>query len=178
MPPPPPLPDLGLGADRAEMLRARLDRWWPDLHAGLVELYGADRALRTGTELVTLAARAFARRPDRLHRRDLERMLRPDWFQDPAMVGYAAYTERFADDLRGVSNHLSYLEELGVSYLHLMPLLEPREGDNDGGYAVVDYRSVRPDLGHDGRPRRARRRRCATAGISLVPRPRAQPRGP
>ncbi len=147
MPPPPPLPDLGLGADRAEMLRARLDRWWPDLHAGLVELYGADRALRTGTELVTLAARAFARRPDRLHRRDLERMLRPDWLQDPAMVGYAAYTERFADDLRGVSNHLSYLEELGVRYLHLMPLLETREGDNDGGYAVVDYRSVRPDLG-------------------------------
>ena len=28
-----------------------------------------------------------------------------------------------------------------------MPLLRPREGDNDGGYAVADYRSVRPDLG-------------------------------
>ena len=28
-----------------------------------------------------------------------------------------------------------------------MPLLRPREGDNDGGYAVADYRAVRPDLG-------------------------------
>ena len=28
-----------------------------------------------------------------------------------------------------------------------MPLLQPREGDNDGGYAVADYRSVRRDLG-------------------------------
>ena len=28
-----------------------------------------------------------------------------------------------------------------------MPLLQPREGDNDGGYAVQDYRAVRPDLG-------------------------------
>ena len=28
-----------------------------------------------------------------------------------------------------------------------MPLLRPRDGDNDGGYAVADYRAVRPDLG-------------------------------
>ncbi len=50
-------------------------------------------------------------------------------------------------DLKGVAKHLDHLEELGVTYLHLMPLLEPREGDNDGGYAVQDYRAVRPDLG-------------------------------
>ena len=34
-----------------------------------------------------------------------------------------------------------------MSYLHFMPLLTPRPGDSDGGYAVADYRSVRPDLG-------------------------------
>ena len=34
-----------------------------------------------------------------------------------------------------------------MRYLHLMPLLRPRDGDNDGGYAVADYRAVRPDLG-------------------------------
>jgi hypothetical protein len=28
-----------------------------------------------------------------------------------------------------------------------MPLLKPREGENDGGYAVADFRAVRPDLG-------------------------------
>ena len=42
---------------------------------------------------------------------------------------------------------MDYLRDLGVSYLHLMPLLQPREGDNDGGYAVQDYRTVRADLG-------------------------------
>jgi amylosucrase len=42
---------------------------------------------------------------------------------------------------------LPYLRELGVTYLHLMPFLLPRPGDNDGGYAVADYRTVRPDLG-------------------------------
>jgi hypothetical protein len=63
------------------------------------------------------------------------------------MFGYACYTERFAGDLAGIADHLDYLGELGVTYLHLMPLLQPRDGDNDGGYAVQDYRSVRADLG-------------------------------
>ena len=65
----------------------------------------------------------------------------------PSRIGYAGYTERFAGDLRGVEKRIPYLRELGVSYLHLMPLLTPRPGDSDGGYAVADYRSVRPDLG-------------------------------
>ena len=63
------------------------------------------------------------------------------------MLGYAAYTERFAGDLAAVAGRLPYLQELGVTYLHLMPLLQARDGDSDGGYAVADYRSVRPDLG-------------------------------
>ena len=42
---------------------------------------------------------------------------------------------------------LPYLRELGVSYLHLMPLLKMRPEPNDGGYAVVDYGAVEPSLG-------------------------------
>ncbi len=63
------------------------------------------------------------------------------------MVGYACYADRFAGTLEGVRAHIDYLRELGVTYLHLMPVLQPREGDNDGGYAVADYRAVRSDLG-------------------------------
>lgn len=129
------------------MFRARLDRWWPDLVSGLDTLYGAARAPMIGARLVELAESASAARAPALHARDLARMLDPHWLQDPAMIGYAAYTERFAGDLRGVIDEIPYLRELGVRYLHLMPVLQPREGDNDGGYAVADYRSVRPDLG-------------------------------
>ena len=48
-----------------------------------------------------------------------------------------------------------------------MPLLQPREGDSDGGYAVADYRRVRSDLGtmDDLRQLAADLRR---GGISLV----------
>ena len=73
--------------------------------------------------------------------------LRPDWFQSADAVGYVAYADLFAGDLQGIRAHIDYLTGLGITYLHLMPLLTPRPGANDGGYAVMDYRSVRPDLG-------------------------------
>jgi len=63
------------------------------------------------------------------------------------MIGYVAYADRFAGDLAGVGEHIDYLTGLGVKYLHIMPFLQPRDGANDGGYAVADYRKVRSDLG-------------------------------
>ena len=39
------------------------------------------------------------------------------------MLGYACYTERFADSLASLPARLDYLQDLGVTYLHLMPLL-------------------------------------------------------
>ncbi|WP_254185770.1 alpha-amylase family protein [Nocardioides panacis] len=82
------------------------------------------------------------------------------------MVGYAAYADRFAGTLAGVAERASYLTDLGVGYLHLMPLLTPRPAPNDGGYAVQDFRSVRPDLGTLD-DLRALTRRLRGDGISL-----------
>ena len=138
----------GLSADRRETFALRLDRFWSDLHDAVSEIHPDPAAATALLErLVVLAAEAYAVRPDDLHRLDLQRLLQPDWLQQPRMFGYACYTERFAGDLAGIAKHLDHLEDLGVTYLHLMPLLQPRAGDNDGGYAVQDYRSVRADLG-------------------------------
>ncbi len=134
-----------LPALRQETFEARLERWLPDLRAALEPLY--DDAADVLDRLVAIAATAYAAREDELHRLDLRRSLEPDWFQQPGMVGYAAYAERFAGTLAGVAERASYLTDLGVGYLHLMPLLTPRPAPNDGGYAVADFRSVRPDLG-------------------------------
>jgi len=130
---------------RRETFELRLERWLPDLRAALEPLY-VDHA-DVLDRLVTLAASAYAARDDDLHRLDQRRTLEPDWFQRPGMVGYAAYADRFADTLAGVAERASYLTELGVGYLHLMPLLTPRPTPSDGGYAVMDFRSVRSDLG-------------------------------
>ena len=157
----------GLPAHRRELFGLRLDRWWADLHDGLRAAYPPGVAEALALRMIRLAAAGYADRDDELSRLDQVRTLQPDWFQSPAMLGYAAYTERFAGDLEGVRERIGYLRELGVTYLHLMPLLLPRPGDNDGGYAVADYRTVRPDLGSmdDLRELAAELR---AAGISLV----------
>ena len=57
------------------------------------------------------------------------------------------YGNAFAGTLNGVREKLDYIEDCGVNYLHLMPLLESPEGRSDGGYAVSDFRRVQPELG-------------------------------
>ncbi|HST49138.1 alpha-amylase family protein [Jatrophihabitans sp.] len=150
----------------SELFLLRLRRWWPDLHDGLAAAYGP-RAEETAVRLLRLAAAAYADREPDLKRLDLVRSLEPDWFQQPAMTGYAAYAERFAGTLAGVAERVGYLAELGIRYLHLMPLLRPRDGDSDGGYAVADYRDVRADLGTVD-DLRALARTLRESGISLV----------
>jgi amylosucrase len=128
-------------------LLARYDRWARDLWDGLAAVYDAAAVLPA---VVDVIAGVHAQRSESLRQRDRERILRPDWFQGADAVGYVAYADLFAGDLQGIRRHIDYLRDLGVTYLHLMPLLTPRPGANDGGYAVMDYRSVRSDLGTMG----------------------------
>lgn len=137
----------GLPEHRRELFALRLDRWWGDLHDGLVAVYPGRDADALALRVVNLAAAAHRDRAPDLLRLDVVRTLEPDWLQSPGVLGYAAYADRFAGDLAGVAGRIDYLRELGVTYLHLMPVLLPREGEDDGGYAVADYRRVRPDLG-------------------------------
>ena len=97
--------------------------------------------------LLDIARAAYDARPDELHDLDERRLAEPDWFQRSHALGYAAYADRFGGTLEGVGEHVGHLTGLGVTYLHLMPLLTPRPDPNDGGYAVADYRTVRSDLG-------------------------------
>jgi amylosucrase len=124
----------------------RLQRYWPDLLTGLTGAY-PDHAPEMANRLVEIAAQNFQQRPADLRLLDLRRHADPQWYQHQQMLGYATYPDLFAGDLKGVADRVDYLAELGVTYLHLMPLLKPRPGQNDGGYAVMDYRAVRSDLG-------------------------------
>ncbi len=131
-----------------DLFELRLERWLPDLCEGLTLPYGEGPELEEVLDrLLSIMCARYSRRPEELKRLDLERQLRSDWFQDQRMIGYVCYTDRFAGSLKGVVEQLEYLSELGVTYLHLMPLLRPRQGENDGGYAVSDFRAVDPRLG-------------------------------
>lgn len=126
----------------------RLSRHWPELFARLYSLYGERFDFHYHVEaMLTSAADALIRRDDSLCALDRSRELRPDWFQSEKVVGGALYVDLFSDNLGNLCNNISYFKELGITYLHLMPLFEARDGNNDGGYAVSDYRAVDPRLG-------------------------------
>jgi amylosucrase len=123
----------------------RVERWRHDLVGSLERLY--DDPVDVAQRLLAIARNAYDARPDELHDLDQRRLDEPDWFQRSSALGYAAYVDRFGATLKGVAEHLDHLSGLGVTYLHLMPLLTPRPAPNDGGYAVADYTTVREDLG-------------------------------
>jgi amylosucrase len=154
----------GLGSDRADLdLLDRFDRYAVDLVAGL-SVYEVEPIL---LKLIDLIIANHKKRDVKLRQRDRERVLNPDWFQRPETVGYACYLDLFSQNLSGLSKRIPYLQNLGASYLHLMPILEPREGANDGGYAVKDYRSLRKDLG-TMKQLRSTAEKLHEAGISLT----------
>jgi amylosucrase len=131
-----------------EMFELRLARSAPDLFPMLEALYGARPdypAFRD--KLVKALRKGWNARPADLKRLDLTRDLEPDWFQRPDMAGYVFYIDRFNGSLKGVLEKLDYLQDLGVTYVHLMPCLKPRPGDSDGGYSVMDYRQINPAFG-------------------------------
>ena len=131
-----------------DVFATRLERWFTELRDPLVRVFGDDERFPAAfAALLDAIGRAAATRDPELRVLDHEREITPDWLHREQAVGYVTYVDRFAGTLRGVRDRLPYLRELGVTYLHLMPLLRARPEPNDGGYAVADYREVEPALG-------------------------------
>ncbi|WP_458070805.1 alpha-amylase family glycosyl hydrolase [Rhodanobacter sp. BL-MT-08] len=91
--------------------------------------------------------RLTAARPASLVELDRRRVQQPEWFLAQHMVGYSAYVDRFGGTLAGVGERIEHLRALGVDYLHLLPFLQARQGDSDGGFAVSSFEDVEPSLG-------------------------------
>ena len=70
-----------------------------------------------------------------------------DWINDQNTVGMVLYVDLFAGTLKELINKIPYFKELGVNYIHLMPLFDCPKKENDGGYAISSYRKVQPALG-------------------------------
>ncbi len=156
------------GDAEVEVFRRRFEDHFHDLAA----VFGAVYATRDDwqeqlTELVVESARSFAERPPELVALDDAREADAEWFQSTAMLGGVLYVDRYADDLEGVRQRIPYFTELGLTYLHLMPVFRSPEGNSDGGYAISSYREVASTLGTmDELGRLAAELRAA--GISLV----------
>lgn len=132
----------------AASFHARLRAEWPGLFTLLHRLYGTHYDFYYHLqEMVEAMLESWNERNAELRDLDTLRLARPEWYQSEQMLGAAAYVDLFAGDLAGLRQRIPYLKEWGVTYLHLMPLFAAPPGDNDGGYAVSDYRTVDPKHG-------------------------------
>lgn len=131
-----------------QTFQQRLQRHFPRLFHLLKSLYGQQYDFYYHLEeLLVSLLQSWLERPAALKAQDARREEEPDWFLSNQMVGGVCYLDLFADDLAGIRRAIPYFKELGLTYLHLMPLFRSPQGENDGGYAISSYREVDPRLG-------------------------------
>ena len=129
----------------APEFRARFERHEEELRWLFMELYHNDE--QAYEYFADMLCRAYEQRSEALRAIDNAKLSDPDWYKGNKLVGMLMYVDCFAGNLQGVREKLDYIQECGVNYLHLMPLLESPVGRSDGGYAVSDFRKVQPSLG-------------------------------
>jgi maltose alpha-D-glucosyltransferase/alpha-amylase len=72
--------------------------------------------------------------------------LENEWYRDVTV--YSLYVDLFNQDFQGLTQKLDYLQELGVSCLWLLPILDSPM--RDAGFDIKDYRQIRPELTGEG----------------------------
>jgi amylosucrase len=97
--------------------------------------------------LVNTMAQQYIRRAPQLKESDLIREKDHDWFLSQKWVGMALYCEGFYKDLKSMQSKLHFLQELGINMIHIMPICDCPEVENDGGYAVRDFRKIDESYG-------------------------------
>jgi glycosidase len=151
-----------------ETFFARLGQHFPVLFRLYYSLYSSRYDFFFHLEdLLNSLACAWFERPADLRALDAAREHDPLWFQSNQVVGGVCYVDLFAGDLEGLRSKIPYFQELGLTYLHLMPFFKVPEGESDGGYAVSSYREVHPPLG-TMEQLSTLARELRAAGISLV----------
>ncbi len=65
-----------------------------------------------------------------------------DWYKD--IVIYSLYVDLFNKNLKGLTKRLDYLQDLGITCIWLLPILESPM--KDAGFDISDYTKIRAEL--------------------------------
>lgn len=112
-------------------------------------IYGHDAEADKQYEmLINTLVDGHQQRANDLRERDEVKIENGIWFVSNEITGMSLYVDRFCGKLKELPEKINYFEQLGVNFLHLMPLFESPEGESDGGYAVSNFREVDPRFGN------------------------------
>ncbi len=93
-------------------------------------------------EFLNIVNEMYLKRSNELKNMDKERDGDCTWYMTNNMVGMMLYVDLFNKNLKGLKEKIEYLKNLGITYVHLMPLLKMPKDNNDGGYAVSSYTNI------------------------------------
>ncbi len=96
-------------------------------------------------QLINTIIDTYLSRAKQLKHRDDTKL--KDWFLSNRLAGMSLYVDRFCGTLKNLPSKFSYLQNLGINTLHLMPVFESPATESDGGYAVSDFRKVEVRFG-------------------------------
>ena len=131
-----------------DMFLSRLELNFHNLFSLLFELYQTrDDFFYHLEELCLSLWAAYKKRPAYLKKHDRNREKKPTWYQSADSIAAVCYLDRYAGTIEKFNSKIPYLEELSINILHLMPLFETPESENDGGYAISNYRKTNPEIG-------------------------------
>jgi amylosucrase len=126
----------------------RSQAWREGVAEALTTLYGERRVSVLLDRFEDLVARNRGARPAHLLRRDAA--LPRDWYRDSTNAVYVLYADRFCPEaprgrkLAALRDELPYFQELGMTILHVLPILA---STGDDGFAVRDYRQIDEAIG-------------------------------
>ncbi len=131
-----------------EEFSTRCNSYGEDLYRYLKVLYGDDEGfLLIVRDLLDDAWIIFQERSATLNLHDSCHNAETQWYGSQQMIGGVLYVDLFAGNLKQMLGKIDYIEDLGITFLHLMPLFKVPEGASDGGYAVSSYREIDPRVG-------------------------------
>lgn len=119
-----------------------------ELKLSISKVYGEDKTDEIYNRIVEIAKQAKEKRPEVLKQDDLNRA--SDWYKDEVI--YMFYVDQFGtvtpertNQFKDTIKMLSYLKDLGVTTLYMLPFADsPME---DAGFDVKNPQNVRQDLG-------------------------------
>ena len=107
------------------------------------ELYGHHPAAELcWNELKATIIQGHLNRSTALQKRDEAKEKKGNWYLINEITVMSLYVDRFCGNLKNLPAKLNYFTELGINFLHLMPIFQSPEGESDGGYAVSDFRKI------------------------------------
>jgi len=103
-------------------------------------LYSSFKELYSGDSIALLDS--FIDQLNELKSKLSSKETQSDWYKDVTV--YSLYVDLFNKDFSGLAEKMDYLQDLGVSCLWLLPILDSPM--KDAGFDIKDYTRIRKDL--------------------------------